>query len=78
MKHSTTRVISTVSSIQGQWVNDDRWNNFPKHILETNIEMPMSVINPKPLKEIKNNVLVSDYYTRYMRKKYQMVNNPLL
>ena len=39
-------------------------------MLEKQHMYPDIVINPKPLKEIKDKKRTTDYYTRYLRKKF--------
>ena len=54
MRHNHNPVISSAASIQGLWDNDDKWNNYPKHLLEKKNEIPVSYVEPKPLKELKD------------------------
>ena len=42
LRHNHSPVISSTASIQGLWENDDKWNNFPKHLLEKKNEIPIS------------------------------------
>tara|TARA_B110000305_G_C19053967_1_gene453960 strand:- start:79 stop:525 length:447 start_codon:yes stop_codon:yes gene_type:complete len=70
LSHNSKKVFSTTTSIQGQWVNDDKWNNFPKHLLESQVEILPSYHEPSPLKEVRDKKKVQDYYTRFMRKKF--------
>ena len=65
-------MISESASVQGAWENDDKWSNYPKHMLEKKNDIPVSWIQPKPLKEIKNKRYVSDYYTRFLRKRFML------
>lgn len=43
LKHNTPKVISSKKSIQGEWA-DNMWENYPKHLLETQREMPYAMI----------------------------------
>ena len=70
VKHSRKKVISEITSVQGIWENDDKWNNYPKHMLEKKNDIPVSWVQPKPLKEIKNKRAKSDYYTAFLRKRF--------
>ena len=54
------------------WANNDEWNNYPKHMLETKRILPSEDVDLMPLKEIKDKKRKSDYYTRFLRKKFQL------
>ena len=54
LRHNHDPVISSTTSIQGIWENDDKWNNYPKHLLEKKVDIPACWVEPKPLKEIKD------------------------
>ena len=72
LAHNSKKVFNTTASIQGQWENDDKWNNYPKHLLENQVEILPEYIEPLPLKKVKDKLKVQDYYTRFMRKKTLM------
>ena len=72
LKHNQHRVISSSKSVQGEWANTDMWDNFPKHLLENKQEREATWVEPKPLKEIKDKKRQSDYYTKFLRKKFML------
>ena len=48
------------------------WNNYPKNLMENVEPIHKTWIEPKPLKEVKDRIARSDYYTRFMRKKFPL------
>ena len=40
LRHNWNKVWGGNKSIQGKWMNDDKWNNYPKHLLEVKHETP--------------------------------------
>lgn len=40
-------------------------------MLERKYEIPKIWVDPKPRKEIKEKKVTSDYFTRYLRKKFK-------
>ena len=72
LRHNHNKVVSHTTSIQGQWENDDKWQNYPKHLLESRNTIPVQWVEPRPLKEIKNKKVKSDYYTKFLRRKFML------
>uniref|UniRef100_A0A7S3MX02 Large ribosomal subunit protein mL43 n=1 Tax=Strombidium inclinatum TaxID=197538 RepID=A0A7S3MX02_9SPIT len=74
MDHNQHRVLGNPSiQIQGGWnTNEDRWQNYPKHLMEAKPSPPVSYFEPKPLKEVRDKKKNSDYFTKFMRKKFPL------
>ena len=70
IKHSQNKILGGSRSIQGEWKNDDEWENYPKHMLEKKHEIPFAIVDPLPMKEIIKGKKSPDYYTTFLRKKF--------
>ena len=56
-------------SVQGKW-NETLWNQFPKHLMEPKIEIPYTIVEPKPDRPIRDKKVRPHRYTSIIRKKY--------
>lgn len=71
LKHNSIKVMGSKKSIQGEW-KDNLWEQYPKHLLETQREIPYSVIKedeqiPVP---IKDKIVRPHVLTNYAKKKF--------
>ena len=72
LQHNQQKVLGQSRSIQGEWKNEDMWSNFPKHLLENKRDLEAMYVEPMPLKEVKDKKVQTDYYTRFLRKKFML------
>ena len=70
MKHNSIKVMSDKKSIQGGWANDDKWNNYPKHLVEVKHDHVEPIYIPRVRKPVEDERVVSDLQTRFLRKKF--------
>ena len=72
LKHNSIKVMSDKSSIQGKWANDDKWNNYPKHLLEVKHEHPEPEYKVFKRNKVEDERVQSDLNTRFLRKKFML------
>jgi hypothetical protein len=71
LKHNSIKVMSSKKSIQGEW-HDNLWEQYPKHLLEQQREIPsIEVEADKPI-EIKDKKVKPHILTTYTRKKFHI------
>ena len=54
MKHNSIKVIGDKKSIQGGWKNDDKWNNYPKHLIEVERDWKEPIFNDYKRNPVKD------------------------
>ena len=69
MKHNSIKVIGDKKSIQGGWKNDDKWNNYPKHLIEVEHDFKEPIFKDYKRNSVKDERVQTDLQTRFLRKK---------
>ena len=69
LKHNSIKVMGSRKSIQGEWT-DNLWEQYPKHQLEQQREIPHSIVESEALIEIKDKKVRPHILTQYARKKF--------
>ena len=70
MKHNGKEMLTRgKKSIQGQW-HETMWNQYPKHLMEPKITIPVIEHEPVPEKEINHNKTRPHRYTQIAKKQY--------
>ena len=74
LKHNCVKVVSETKSIQGGW-HETLWNQFPKHMMET--EKPMGLVEQEfvPLRPIKEKKVRMHVQTKVARRKSAIVDH---
>ncbi|CDW76166.1 UNKNOWN [Stylonychia lemnae] len=67
LKHNSIKVNGNTQSVQGKW-NNNTWNRFPQHQMETFKLIPRGMIDPPQLIPVQPKKK-PDYLTAFMRKK---------
>lgn len=73
LKHNSVKVVSERKSIQGMWHNT-LWNQFPKHMLESQREQPGRILEPVPPRPRLDKKQRPHAQTAIARKKYALVD----
>ena len=46
------------------------WNQYPKHLMEPKIHIPVTEVTTKPMRPIREKKVRPDRITKVLRKKY--------
>ena len=71
LHHNSIKVMGSKKSIQGQW-QDNKWSQYPKHMLENKREVPYVEVEPEQPVEIKEKNVRPHVLTSYTKKKFPM------
>ena len=70
MKHNgIENLTQSKESIQGKW-HETMWNQYPKHLMEPKIHIPVTEVTNKPMRPIREKKVRPDRITKVIRKKY--------